>query len=202
MEKEYRYIGFDAAEIREHDGAEYAEGYVNEFEKLSEDLGGFREQTDPKVFDRSLRENDVVALWQHDQKDPIGRVSNGLLELQSDERGLRFRIPAKAFTERQLEKLRDGTVKNMSFGFRTIEDKWEKRDGENIRTLVDVDLFEVSPVTFPAYADSSAAVRSLEEWRASEVEPEPEAKGPDALTVAYKQKAKKREENIAKPQAA
>lgn len=192
MEKEYRYISFDAVEIRaDEEAGESVEGYVNEFGKLSEDLGGFREQTDPAVFDRSLKENDVVALWQHDQRDPLGRMSNGLLELAADKRGLRFRIPAAAFSARQLEKLKDGTVRNMSFGFTTREDKWEKKNEENIRTLLDVDLMEVSPVTFPAYRDSSAAVRSMEAWEA-EQEPDPVPFDLDPESVERKRRAERR----------
>lgn len=194
MEKEYRYISFDAVEVRaDEDGeGERVEGYVNEFDRLSEDLGGFRERTERGVFSRSLDENDVVALWQHDQADPIGRMSNGLLDLEEDTRGLRFAIPGEAFSERQLEKIKDGTVKSMSFGFTTIEDRWEKKDGENVRTLVDVDLMEVSPVTFPAYPTTSAAVRSMEAW---EAERAPEVTGDtDPETVARRRRAERRDD--------
>lgn len=166
MDKEYRYASMEAVEIREDgDGGQFVEGYVNEFGKMSEDLGGFREVVARGAFARSLEEDDVVALWQHDQRDPLGRVSNGLLELWEDARGLGFRLKADALSDRQLEKIQDGTVRNMSFGFYTREDRWEKKDEEHIRTLLDVELWEVSPVTFPAYRDSSVGVRSLEEWR-------------------------------------
>lgn len=165
MEKEYRYVGMDAVEIREEGESRFVEGYVNEFGALSEDLGGFREKVERGAFARSIEQGDVLALWQHDSADPLGRMSNGLLELREDSRGLWFRIKAEALSPRQLEKVQDGTVRNMSFGFFTKADSWEENDGGTVRTLLDVELLEVSPVTFPAYRDSSAAVRSLDAWR-------------------------------------
>lgn len=53
----------------------------------------------------------------------------------------------------------------MSFGFRTITDSWQLVDGEDIRTLIEVKLFDVSPVTFPAYPDTEVGLRSLEEHK-------------------------------------
>jgi phage head maturation protease len=55
----------------------------------------------------------------------------------------------------------------MSFGFRTVEDRWHTEDGVETRELVKVDLIDVSPVTFPAYkqTDVEVAKRSCEEWK-------------------------------------
>lgn len=170
MSKEVRYVPLAVAELRvagEGDD-EKVRGYAAVFDSFSEDLGGFKEKIQRGAFKRSLKENDVVALWQHDARDPLGRMSNGLLSLKEDERGLAFEIEARAFSPRQLEKVRDGTVSQMSFGFITREDKWEKKSGEHVRTLVDVELLEVSPVTWPAYRDTTAAVRSMESWAKAE----------------------------------
>lgn len=166
MEKEIRYVKLDELTVRDADGEGRVEGYVNRFGMLSEDLGGFFEMTEKGAFARSVQANNVVALWQHNSADPIGRQDNGLLELREDSAGLWFGIKREAFSDRQFEKIADGTVRNMSFGFFTRSDRWETRDGKDVRILEDVDLLEVSPVTFAAYPDSSAAVRSLEQWRA------------------------------------
>lgn len=48
----------------------------------------------------------------------------------------------------------------MSFGFQTVKDLWEEREKKVVRTLQQVKLFDVSPVTYPAYPQTSAAVRS------------------------------------------
>jgi hypothetical protein len=61
-----------------------------------------------------------------------------------------------------------GDINQMSFGFRTISDSWHKEEGADIRTLEEVELIDVSPVTFPAYPDTSVALRSMTEWRKAE----------------------------------
>ena len=78
-----------------------------------------------------------------------------------------------------------GDVSQMSFGFRTLEDSWEKVDGQNVRTLKRVSLFDVSPVTFPAYPDTDVAVRWLHKWEVvSEVSHEARTKLLDLAVVA------------------
>ena len=79
--------------------------------------------------------------------------------------------------------IRAGVVKGVSFGFVVKKDAWDQTDPRNVvRTLVDVDLIEISPTAFPAYPQTSAAVRSEEDVyrsylaaqeRASEEKPEP-----------------------------
>ena len=64
----------------------------------------------------------------------------------------------------------------MSFAFKTIADEWrENEDNTETRTLKEVQLYEVSPVTFPAYADTTVALRSLESARGGN----PKTKMPD-----------------------
>ena len=108
-----------------------------------------------------LENSDVVMLWQHDSTDPITRESTGL-KLETRDSGIFFEANATDFTERQLDLLRRGVVKQMSFGFITISDNWEKNSEPVVRTLLDIDLREISPVTWPAYNQTSVAVRSAE----------------------------------------
>lgn len=159
----------DIAVTRSDDGTpQTIRGYAAVFNSLSEDLGGFREQIAPGAFARSLRDEDVVSLWQHDSSLPLGRVTNNRLELVEDEHGLRFVItPINTQWGRDaLTTVDTGTVRAMSFGFsvRADGDKWERIGNEVIRTLIDVRLFEVSPVTWPAYPATSAATRDA--WAA------------------------------------
>jgi len=58
-----------------------------------------------------------------------------------------------------------GDVDQTSFGFETLSDRWETVDGGEVRTLMKVRLFDVSPVTFPAYPNTEVGLRSLEEYR-------------------------------------
>ena len=56
----------------------------------------------------------------------------------------------------------------MSFGFETLADRWEKIDEQEVRTLMKVRLFDVSPVAFPAYPDTEVALRRLEKHKEAE----------------------------------
>lgn len=158
---EQRDLPIEALEIRDTDGGvPTVRGVAAPFGKQSEDLGGFREVIKRGAFKRSIEENKIFALWQHRVDEPIGHTHNDRLRLQETSNGLEFEIPSHAFTGRQLELLQTGTVSHMSFGFVTRKDEWDEE--EAIRTLLDVDLREVSPVTWPAYTDTSVAVRALE----------------------------------------
>lgn len=65
-----------------------------------------------------------------------------------------------------------GDVDGVSFGMRVIKDKWssEKRDDGKLyrRTILSAELYEISPVAFPAYPANEVSTRSLEEFKASE----------------------------------
>lgn len=122
------------------------------------------EEIDRHAFDRTVREADVVGLWNHDDMALLGRIRSGTLRLEIDERGLAYEIDLPDTTTGRdvAELLRRGDVRGSSFGFRTIKDTWfEDEDGNITRTLLEVALIDVSPVTFPAYPDTDAALRSL-----------------------------------------
>lgn len=173
MELEKRFLA--NPEIRvEGEDAPTIEGYAALFNSMSEDLGGFREVIAPGAFSATLGE-DVRALWNHDENIVLGRTRAGTLTIAEDERGLRAVISPPASAAAYLESMRRGDVDQMSFGFRTEDDKWEMRNGEPVRTLLKVRLFDVSVVTYPAYPETSAAVRSLTAFR--------KAEAPDFTTV-------------------
>lgn len=140
-------------------------GHAAMFDSLSGDLGGFREMIAPGAFAKSLESADIRALFNHDSNIVLGRNKAGTLRLKEDKNGLAIEIdPPDTQAARDLMvSIKRGDVDQMSFGFRTITDKWEKRDGEWLRTLKEVELFDVSPVTYPAYAATDIAVRSMQE---------------------------------------
>jgi HK97 family phage prohead protease len=155
-------------------------GHAAIFNRLSEDLGGFREVVLPGAFKRALRgDDDVRALVDHDPSKVIGRARAGTLKLKKDEDGLHVTIKPPNTTVGQdiVESIGRGDVDSMSFGFRTITDHWETQDEEEIRYLEEVELFDVSPVTYPAYVDTDVAVRSLQQWKSSEWKPDAETRG-------------------------
>jgi phage head maturation protease len=58
-----------------------------------------------------------------------------------------------------------GDITQMSFGFIARKQQWDETGTMPLRTIQEADLFDVSIVTYPAYPDTSVAVRSLEGWR-------------------------------------
>lgn len=141
-----------------------AEGYAAIFGRRSVDLGGFTEVIDASAFTKTVREADVVALWDHDEGHLLGRVSSGTLRLNIDERGLHYAVDLPDTTTGRdvAELMRRGDIKGSSFGFWTVRDEWHQdEDGAVTRTLLEVALIDVSPVARPAYPDTSAALRSF-----------------------------------------
>lgn len=149
-------------------------GHAAKFDVLSEDLGGFRERIAPGAFAQTLKSADIRALWNHDPNIVLGRNKSGTLRLAEDSAGLAYEVDApdtQLVRDMVMGPIARGDVSQCSFGFYTVSDKWAKVDGEWLRTLLEVELFDVSPVTYPAYPATDVAVRSLNAVRASEVPP-------------------------------
>lgn len=162
MERETRHIQTEYRLSTEGEQRKIS-GYAAVFNALSDDLGGFRELIKPGAFAKTLKESDVRALWNHDSNYPLGRVSAGTLRLWEDERGLGFELTLpNTSTGRDLaESMARGDVREMSFAFTAIRDQWRTVENEAPqRDLVEVRLYEVSPVVFPAYPQTSASVRA------------------------------------------
>lgn len=141
-------------------------GHAAVFDVLSEELFGFREKIAPGAF-AGAADRDVRALINHDDNLVLGRTRAGTLRVSEDGVGLAVEIdmPDTAAARDLAESMRRGDVDQMSFGFVTREDSFETVGGDLVRTLHKVDLFDVSVVTFPAYPQTDAALRSLERWR-------------------------------------
>ena len=139
----------------------------------------FREQIAPTAFDRALNDpaKEVLAYWNHNTDMPLGRRSANTVRIEKTQTLFKAEIdaPDTSWGRDAVTSIERGDVQGMSFRFRVPPngDKWEEDADRNlIRTLVDVELEEVSPTPEPAYPKSSAAIRSAEEaladWRASQ----------------------------------
>lgn len=160
--QERRYFTLQDLEVRADKDAPVITGYAAVFDMLSENLGGFREKIKPGAFAQSIRDGDVRALWDHDSKYVLGRNRAGTLALTEDARGLQVSItpPDTTWANDLLTTMRRGDINQMSFGFFTRADEWDKKTNPPTRTLTDVDLFDVSIVTYPAYPQTSVEARS------------------------------------------
>jgi len=142
-------------------------GYAAVFDSQSEDLGGVVELIRPGAFTRTLSDgHDVKALIDHDASRLIGRTKNGTLRLEQDERGLRFEItpPDTTAVRDLLTQVRGGFLDGCSFAFRVSKDGQRFSYAGPIprRELLDVELREISVgVAFPAYPDTSVALRAM-----------------------------------------
>lgn len=185
-EIERRYVpAVDASiELEERSAASpVIKGISPPFNSPSADLGGFREVFAPTAFDKIVGRHrndprggvDVVALFDHEGQ-PIGRTTNDTLKLSISERGLAYAIsPPDTTLGRDIVTLvRRGDLFGASFAFSLPAsggETWSQDpDGTMVRTVNEVaNLYDVSVVTRPAYPQSSAALRSLEAWRAEQL---------------------------------
>lgn len=157
-----------AFQTREENGKRYIEGYFSVFNQPYEVFPGWIEEIAPGAFSRTLRESkDVKVLWNHNSDIVLGSTINRTATLREDDVGL---FGSNEINEDDQEakngyaRVARGDVRGCSFGFeiKAMEEWWD--DEGNYRTrITDVDLFEVSPCTFPAYVQTSISARAKEE---------------------------------------
>jgi len=173
-------------EIREApNGGWILTGHAAVFGSESGDLGGFREVIQRGAFRKVLKRDnlDVAALFNHDQNLILGRTTNGSLTLREDPRGLVYEVNvADTSYGRDLKVLLErGDVSQSSFAFRVRAEgqTWtDAPDGTMIRTITEFDdLLDVSPVVFPAYADTTSVALTRSNQSSSTGESEQEGQG-------------------------
>lgn len=172
---EQRFVAKEIRAVKDGDKL-VLDGYAAVFNSRSEDLGGFTEIVMPGAFAKTLKEKpDIRALWNHNADFILGRTKAKTLELNEDKTGLHMRVVLSDTEQGKYfyDAVDRGDIDGMSFGFRTVKDAWIKgTDGKMpTRELHEVELFEVSPVAFPAYPDTGGKL-SVRDYLASIDEPE------------------------------
>lgn len=167
---ERRTFELDQIEVRaaSADAPALIKGHAAVFDTLSEEMFGMREKIRPGAFQRSLKKADVRALFNHDPNIVLGRNKSGTLELREDDKGLWFQVepPDTQAARDLLVSINRGDISQASFSFMTVKDQWTQEGDMTIRELIDVELFDVSPVTFPAYTKTDVKARSWEQCAA------------------------------------
>ena len=151
------------------------EGYFAVFNSnyvISETMS---ESVAPGAFTNTLG-NDVRALIDHETMYVLGRTSAGTLELREDEKGLWGSIlinPNDQDAMNLYSRVQRGDVNQCSFGFNILSEETDFRDDGSVHwTIKEVELFEISIVTFPAYAETSVEARKndFEEAKRRQIE--------------------------------
>ena len=135
-------------------------GHAAVFGQLSEDLGGFKEKINVGAFDGVLK-NDVRAFFNHDPNFLLARTTSGTLKLAVDKVGLSysFEVPDTTAGRDLVISMERGDITQSSFAFMVEKDSWSEQDGQEIRTIEKVGrLFDVSPVSIPAYPQANDLV--------------------------------------------
>ena len=141
------------------------------------DIGGwFREVIAPGAFSESIQKDDVRALFNHDPNYVLGRNRAGTLKLKEDDKGLAIEIdPPDTTTARDLAiSMERGDINQMSFAFQVLADEWVYGEDKelDLRTITKVKLYDVSPVTYPAYEGTDIGLRSRDAARAKLEKPD------------------------------
>lgn len=136
------------------------------------DLGYWEERIMPGAFTDSIASDDVRALFNHDSIYVLGRNTSGTLKLWEDERGLAFEITppdTQLIRDLVIAPIQRGDISQMSFGFQVLKQTWTEAEGKDKdkRDILNVKLWEISPVTFPAFTQTDVSMRSYEVWKQS-----------------------------------
>jgi HK97 family phage prohead protease len=156
---ERRSVAYTTLEMRASEDGNVFTGYAAIFDSPSEPMP-FVEYVRKGAFAKTLNDGADVRLLIDHEGVPLARTKSGTLMLEEDDRGLRVEAsldPMNPDAQRVISAMRRGDLSQMSFAFRTIKDS-VSADGM-VRELREVQLFDVSVVTYPAYEDTIAELR-------------------------------------------
>jgi uncharacterized protein len=165
---ERRVLGMDQMELRVEDSdlGRVLRGSWSVFNSSSQDLGGFREYIMPGAFDDVLQQ-DVRGLFNHDPNMLLARTTNGTLRLWQDENAAWYDMDLDTdhvsdYVARKVAR-RDITGNSFAFVVDPNQDEWTVEDGQRIRRIHRVaGLYDVGPVTYPAYRATVVSERALQ----------------------------------------
>lgn len=166
--KEVRFLSLEMRVKADENEPKKIVGYAAKFDSLSEEMWGFREQIAPGAFGDALKVSDVRALFNHDPNYILGRQSAGTLQLSEDDVGLFYEItpPDTQWARDITASIERGDIKESSFAFSMSGgvEEWDDSATPAIRTIRAIGaLYDVSPVTYPAYPSATSGVRSQQE---------------------------------------
>lgn len=172
-DREVRFNAASPIELRADgdDNQAHVLGYAAVFNQEA-DIGGYwREVIAPGAFSEALARGDDTTFLINHRGLPLARTSSNTLILTEDERGLKVETDldtADPDVQRVLPKMKRGDLSKMSFAFRAVREEWDETGDTPLRTIHEVELFDVSIVTDPAYEGTEIGLRSMSAARASQ----------------------------------
>lgn len=163
--KNYQVRNFRSLDLNANDEAaeKIISGYFIVFNSETELYEGCFEEIAPESFD-NVDLSDVRALIDHETSKVLGRTKSGTLTLSVDAKGVYGEIKVNENDTEAMNlysRVQRGDVDQCSFGFSILDEAMETRDDGSYKfTIKAIELFEVSVVTFPAYADTAVEARS------------------------------------------
>lgn len=148
------------------DGApRYITGHGAVFDQEAEIWDGIYEVVRAGAFLATINEADVRALKNHDPNYVLGRNRAGTLQLSEDETGLAYRILVDenvSYARDLYASIQRGDITQSSYAFLPVSQRWtDREDGTQLRELLQVQLFDVSPVTYPAFVGADSQARGI-----------------------------------------
>lgn len=168
--REVRFSAIVPLEVRSTEGGEvHVGGYAAVFGDESE-IGpvpgwGWRETVVSGAFTDALTRGDDVSFLINHSGLPLARTSSGTLILSQDSRGLKVDTVLDGSdpdVQRIVPKMQRGDLSKMSFAFRSEKEEWDETGDAPLRSIMSVQLFDVSIVTDPAYEGTEIGLRSKE----------------------------------------
>lgn len=163
--KNYQVRNFRSLDLNANNEAaeKIISGYFIVFNSETELYEGCFEEIAPESFD-NVDLSDVRALIDHETSKVLGRTKSGTLTLSVDAKGVYGEIKVNENDTEAMNlysRVQRGDVDQCSFGFNILDEAMETRDDGSYKfTIKAIELFEVSVVTFPAYADTAVEARS------------------------------------------
>jgi hypothetical protein len=162
-EFEVRTFGLTEIRVAEDDDGFDIRGVAAVYDKPT-DMGWYKEKVAQGTFADTISADDIRSCFNHDMNLILGRNRSGTLRIEDRDDGLHFSVksPKTSYAEDLKESVKRGDVDGCSFMFITQEDSWDQTDPKMpIRTLQKCKLFELGPVTIPAYPQTSVYARGM-----------------------------------------
>jgi hypothetical protein len=182
-ERILRYFDLDELEMRagKGEGERRLSGHGAVYDKLSVDLGGYRELFEQGTFSDSIAKDDIRSLRDHNSSYILGRTKSGTLLLEEDKKGVKFDVslPDTSYANDLVVSVERKDVTGCSIIFSVEQERWFV-DGEEVEFLDALmamwdekkhkverhvnkgRLYDIGPVTFPAYPQTDVKARAME----------------------------------------